>query len=64
MIAEARDNAVNPAVAVALDKVVEMLQSTDIFAPHIQQVKEEDDPLTNDLVGGLCDVSKVIAILF
>lgn len=30
-------------------------KSTDGFTPHIQQVEEEDDPLTNDLVGGLCD---------
>ena len=34
---------------------MEILQTTELFAPHIHQVKEED-PLTNDYVEGLCDV--------
>lgn len=39
-----------------LERVLEILQTTELFAPHIHQVKEED-PLTNDYVEGLCDVS-------
>jgi len=43
-------------VVQALDKVLEILQSPELFSPHIQQVREED-PVASDLVGGLCDVS-------
>ena len=47
----------NPTVNVvgAIDKVLEILQTTELFVPQVHQVKEED-PLTNDYVGGLCDV--------
>jgi len=41
----------------ALEKVLDILQSTELFSPHIHQVKEED-PLTSDYVDGLCDVSR------
>lgn len=46
----------NLRVVHAIDKVLDILQTTELFAPHMHEVTEED-PLTNDYVGGLCDVS-------
>lgn len=48
------DSTVN--VARVIDNVLEILQTTELFVPQVQTVREED-PLTNDYVGGLCDVS-------
>lgn len=46
----------NVNVMQALDKALDILRASELYAPHILQVKEED-PLTHDYVGGLCDVS-------
>lgn len=56
MLNDAQASSQNNNVGQVLEKVLEILQTSDLFAPHIHQVKEED-PLTNDYVGGLCDVS-------
>lgn len=57
MLCEAQESSPsNLRVVEAIDKVLKILQTTDLFAHHIHQVKEED-PLTNDYVEGLCDVS-------
>lgn len=57
MLYDAQENSPsNLRVVEAINKVLEILQTTELFAPHIHQVKEED-PLTNDYVEGLCDVS-------
>lgn len=60
------DAQVNPSVNIlqAIDRVLEILQTTELFVPPVHQVKEED-PLTNDYVGGLCDVCiKIFIVLF
>ena len=45
-------------VAQALDRVLEILRSSELYNPQLttQQVKEEDQ-MTTDLVGGLMHVS-------
>lgn len=45
-------------VVQALDKVLEILRTTELYSPHLstQQVREEDQ-MTSDLVGGLMSVS-------
>ncbi|XP_067933897.1 high affinity cAMP-specific and IBMX-insensitive 3',5'-cyclic phosphodiesterase 8A-like isoform X2 [Watersipora subatra] len=47
----------NLRVVEAIDKVLEILQTTELFAPHIHQVKEEDS-LAHDYVEGLCDKTR------
>ncbi|XP_076443536.1 high affinity cAMP-specific and IBMX-insensitive 3',5'-cyclic phosphodiesterase 8A-like isoform X2 [Babylonia areolata] len=41
-------------VAQALEKVVEMLRTSELYAPYLPpQLGREEDPMTTDLVGGL-----------
>lgn len=54
---DAQVNAKQNVVKATIDNVLEILQTTELFVPQVQTVKEED-PLTNDYVGGLCDVSE------
>lgn len=42
-------------VAEALDRVLEILRTTELYSPQL--ASKEDDPHTNDLVGGLMSVS-------
>ena len=41
-------------VAEALDRVLEILRTTELYSPQLGS--KEDDPHTNDLVGGLMSV--------
>lgn len=41
-------------VAEALDRVLEILRTTELYSPQL--ASKEDDPHTNDLVGGLMNV--------
>lgn len=41
-------------VAEALDRVLEILRTTELYSPQL--ASKEDDPHTNDLVGGLMSV--------
>lgn len=43
-------------VAEALDRVLEILRTTELYSPQL--ASKEDDPHTNDLVGGLMSVSE------
>ncbi|PVD20218.1 hypothetical protein C0Q70_20714 [Pomacea canaliculata] len=45
----------SPATVVqALDKVLEILRTSELYAPHLPpQLGRDDDPMTSDLVGGL-----------
>lgn len=49
----------SPATVVqALDKVLEILRTSELYAPHLPpQLGRDDDPMTSDLVGGLVSVS-------
>lgn len=38
----------------ALDRVLDILRSSELYSPHL---KMKEDPVTNDLVGGLMTVS-------
>ena len=41
-------------ISQALDKVLDILRSTELFAPHVTEMRgRNDDPVTNDLVGAL-----------
>ncbi|XP_032778447.2 high affinity cAMP-specific and IBMX-insensitive 3',5'-cyclic phosphodiesterase 8A isoform X1 [Daphnia magna] len=41
-------------ISQALDKVLDILRSTELFAPHVAEVKgRNEDPVTTDLVGAL-----------
>lgn len=41
-------------VAEALDRVLEILRTTELYSPQL--ASKDDDPHTNDLVGGLMNV--------
>lgn len=41
-------------MAEALDRVLEILRTTELYSPQL--ASKEDDPHTNDLVGGLMSV--------
>lgn len=43
-------------VAEALDRVLEILRTTELYSPQL--ASKEDDPHTNDLVGGLMSVRR------
>lgn len=45
-------------VAEALDRVLEILRTTELYSPQLGT--KDEDPHTNDLVGGLMTVSKHI----
>lgn len=47
-------------VAEALDRVLEILRTTELYSPQL--ASKEDDPHTNDLVGGLMNVTSSIKI--
>lgn len=49
-------------VAEALDRVLEILRTTELYSPQL--ASKEDDPHTNDLVGGLMNVRSSINIYF
>ncbi|KAK6179108.1 hypothetical protein SNE40_011540 [Patella caerulea] len=40
-------------VAQALDKVLEILRSSELYSPYFNQQMKDEDPMTSDLVGGL-----------
>ena len=41
-------------VSQALEKVVEILRTSELYAPRLpQQIARDSDPMTNDLVEGL-----------
>ncbi|KAK7492620.1 hypothetical protein BaRGS_00016099 [Batillaria attramentaria] len=40
-------------VAQALDKVLEILRTSELYAPYLPPLGRDDDPMTTDLVGGL-----------
>ena len=45
-------------VAQALEKVVDILRTSELYAPYLPpQLGREDDQMTTDLVGGLVSVS-------
>lgn len=48
-------------VAEALDRVLEILRTTELYSPQL--ASKEDDPHTNDLVGGLMSVSEVSGVI-
>lgn len=60
MLHEAQASSSTVSVVHVLDKVIDILKSTELFDPQIRQVKEED-PLTNDYVEGLCDVRIILS---
>lgn len=43
-------------VAEALERVLEILRTTELYSPQL--ASKEDDPHTNDLVGGLMSVRR------
>lgn len=44
-------------VSQALDKVLDILRTSELYAPYLTpQIGREDDPMTSDLVGGLVSV--------
>lgn len=43
-------------VAEALDRVLEILRTTELYSPQLGT--KDEDPHTNDLVGGLMTVSR------
>lgn len=45
-------------VAEALDRVLEILRTTELYSPQLGT--KDEDPHTSDLVGGLMTVSKMI----
>jgi len=55
MICNIRDDSPNN-VAAALDSVLEVLRSSELYAPHLLQ-HFRDDKVVNDLVEGLMTVS-------
>ena len=40
-------------VVQALDKVLEILRSSELYSPFLSPAQARDDPMTSDLVGGL-----------
>ena len=40
-------------VATALDRVLEILRSSELYSPYFGAQVNKDDQMTNDLVGGL-----------
>lgn len=46
-------------VVQALDKVLEILQTSQLYSPHFVQPMKEGDTMTSDLVGGLVSVSSL-----
>lgn len=49
-------------VAEALERVLEILRTTELYSPQL--ASKEDDPHTNDLVGGLMNVRGSAEICF
>lgn len=49
-------------VAEALERVLEILRTTELYSPQL--ASKEDDPHTNDLVGGLMNVRRSTDGLF
>lgn len=45
-------------VAEALERVLEILRTTELYSPQL--ASKEDDPHTNDLVGGLMSVRQIL----
>ncbi|KAL5004048.1 hypothetical protein ScPMuIL_017504, partial [Solemya velum] len=43
-------------VVQALDKVLEILQTSELYSPYFGQPIKDDDPITSDLVGGLVSI--------
>ena len=41
----------------ALDKVLEILRTSELYSPYFSQPMREEDAMTSDLVGGLVSVS-------
>lgn len=49
-------------VAEALERVLEILRTTELYSPQL--ASKEDDPHTNDLVGGLMNVRRSTEIVY
>lgn len=49
-------------VAEALDRVLEILRTTELYSPQL--ASKEDDPHTNDLVGGLMNVRRSMNVIY
>lgn len=49
-------------VAEALDRVLEILRTTELYSPQL--AAKEDDPHTNDLVGGLMNVRSGTKVIY
>lgn len=49
-------------VAEALDRVLEILRTTELYSPQL--AAKEDDPHTNDLVGGLMNVRSSMNVIY
>jgi high affinity cAMP-specific and IBMX-insensitive 3',5'-cyclic phosphodiesterase 8 len=57
IISQAQESSPNY-ISQALDKVLDILRSNELFAPHVTEMRgRNDDPVTNDLVGALLLVS-------
>lgn len=44
-------------VVQALDKVLDILRTSELYSPYFTQQMKEEDQMTSDLVGGLMSVS-------
>ncbi|ESO88093.1 hypothetical protein LOTGIDRAFT_126656, partial [Lottia gigantea] len=51
-------------VAQALDKVLEILRSSELYSPFFNQQMKDEDPMTSDLVGGLVSVSYLPTLIY
>ncbi len=46
-------------VVQSLDKVLEILRTSELYSPYFAQRMKDEDPMTSDLVGGLVSVSSI-----
>lgn len=58
LIAQAQDDSGKEEVVSALDKVMDILRSTELYAIHMkeQQKIKADEPVASDLIGALLSV--------
>jgi hypothetical protein len=50
-------------VVQALDKVLEILRTSELYSPYFAQQMKDNDPMTSDLVSGLVSVSCLVSSL-
>lgn len=65
MIEQAQDTSGKDEVVSALDKVMEMLRSTELYAIHMKEQPrmKYDEPVASDLIGALLSVNNVVIML-